>query len=212
MAMSVALLAGAPVPALATPATTTTSGPGAPSPRWASRSEWQWPLAGEPELVRAFRAPAQPWLAGHRGVDLAASPGAQVRAPAAGVVVFTGVVVDRGVLVLAHPGGLRTSYEPVTDGAAVGTVVARGDPVARVGTGQPHCPVRVCLHWGVRRGEVYLDPMGLLRRPDPPVLLPLTGAGHGAAQFQGRWESAMRVGLVPSAPTTYHRVGLQSGG
>jgi hypothetical protein len=31
-----------------------------------------------------------------------------------------------------------------------------------VDAGHPGCPAAACLHWGLRRGEVYLDPMLLL--------------------------------------------------
>jgi hypothetical protein len=31
--------------------------------------------------------------------------------------------------------------------------------------GHGGCPVEACLHWGVRRGETYLDPLTVLRPP-----------------------------------------------
>ncbi|WHF23931.1 hypothetical protein QJS66_06860 [Kocuria rhizophila] len=42
------------------------------------------------------RGTSQKWLPGHRGVDLSAPPGSSLRSPA-GVVSFSGVVVDREV-------------------------------------------------------------------------------------------------------------------
>ena len=42
-------------------------------------SVFRWPLDGSPAVVRGFDPPPQPWLPGHRGVDLAAPPGAVVR-------------------------------------------------------------------------------------------------------------------------------------
>jgi murein DD-endopeptidase MepM/ murein hydrolase activator NlpD len=122
--------------------------------------------------ARAFSAPPQPWAAGHRGVDLPAVGGQDVLAPAAGVVAFAGRVVDRTVLVLAHPGGLRSSFEPVQAPLPVGTVVGRGQRVARVAAGASHCAPATCLHWGVRRGREYLDPAALVSSTGPPVLLP----------------------------------------
>src|SRR5438105_10956856 len=47
-------------------------------------SAFQWPLAGRPVVARAFAPPPQPWLAGHRGVDLAGAPGAPVLAAGSG--------------------------------------------------------------------------------------------------------------------------------
>lgn len=153
---------------------------------------WGWPLAGEPAVGRPFVAPVQRWSPGHRGVDLVAAAGVVVLAPADGVVGFAGTVVDRGVVVLEHQGDLRTTLEPVLPLVPVGAVVRRGEPVAELVGGpelsgghelsggpelsRRHCPPG-CLHWGVRRGRggevVYLDPLGLLGPPAPPVLLPL---------------------------------------
>ncbi|TQL04549.1 peptidoglycan DD-metalloendopeptidase family protein [Cellulomonas sp. SLBN-39] len=123
------------------------------------------------DVQRPFEAPPQPWAAGHRGVDLAARDGEAVVAPAAGVVTFAGTVVDRGVLTITHPDGRRSSVEPVRPVAAVGTAVAAGDVVAVV-TGPAHCPPLTCLHWGVREGKTYVDPLTLLPGAGPVVLLP----------------------------------------
>ncbi len=112
------------------------------------------------------------WASGHRGVDLGASAGEEVRAPAAGVVTFRGVVVDRGVLVLATADGLRTTFEPVDSPLAVGDTVSQGQVVATVAATPGHCAPATCLHWGVLRGDTYLDPLlfvGAVR----VVLLPL---------------------------------------
>jgi murein DD-endopeptidase MepM/ murein hydrolase activator NlpD len=147
--------------------------PRAPVAAPGARPGWRWPLPGEPVPARAFSAPPQPWAAGHRGVDLPAVAGQDVLAPAAGVVTFAGRVVDRTVLVLGHPGGLRSSFEPVQSPLPVGTVVGRGQPVAQVAAGGvSHCAPATCLHWGVRRGRDYLDPVALVSAAGPPVLLP----------------------------------------
>lgn len=120
-----------------------------------------WPVS-PPQVVRRFDPPPQPWLAGHRGVDLAAAPAAEVRAAGSGTVIFAGAVAGRGVVSIAHPGGLRTTYEPVTATVAVGAQVARGDPIGVLDAGHPGCPVTACLHWGLRRDDAYLDPLALL--------------------------------------------------
>lgn len=140
------------------------------APATAGTNRWGWPLPGVPRVAREATIPPSPWLPGHRGVDLAASAGDVVVAPADGVVAFAGPVVDRGVLTVAHAGGLRSSLEPVEPLVAVGEPVARGQPVARLAAGG-HCGSS-CLHWGVRRQERYLDPLTLLRPAEPPVLLP----------------------------------------
>ena len=77
------------------------------------RDRWTWPLLPRPPVIAPFDPPEVRWGAGHRGVDLGATIGQEVLAPAAGVVTFRGVVVDRGVLVIETLGGLRTTFEPV---------------------------------------------------------------------------------------------------
>ena len=140
----------------------------------AGRLRWDWPLQPRPAVLQRFRVGPQPWSPGHRGVDLAAASGQPLLAPADGVVRFAGTVVGRGVLVLDHAGGIRTSFEPITHALPVGTAVSRGQPVARVGLAAgSHCAPTGCLHWGARRGESYLDPLSLLGLVPPIVLLPV---------------------------------------
>ncbi|MEU9589859.1 peptidoglycan DD-metalloendopeptidase family protein [Streptomyces sp. NPDC048193] len=131
-----------------------------------------WPVGTRPAVLRGWEPPSTPYGPGHRGVDLAAPAGAAVRAVAAGRVSFAGRVAGRGVVSLELTGTgdppLRTTYEPVRASVRKGDEVAAG---AVLGAAEPtgsHCSA--CLHWGVLRGDVYLNPLGLL----PPWLL---GAG-----------------------------------
>lgn len=125
-------------------------------------------------VVRPFEPPPGPYAAGHRGVDLAATPRQLVRAAADGTVTFAGQVAGRGVVVLAHADGVRTEYEPVTPSVRTGQPVARGQPIGRVAGRHGACAPGRCLHWGARRGAVYVDPLTLLRRLGPVRLLPWT--------------------------------------
>ncbi|MGI5357727.1 peptidoglycan DD-metalloendopeptidase family protein [Streptomyces sp. CA-252508] len=145
-----------------------------------------WPVGPpRPAVVRGWEPPASAYGPGHRGVDLSAPPGTEVRAAAAGRVSFAGPVAGRGVLsiTLTATGAppLRTTYEPVRPRVRPGTEVAAGQVVAVVAPGAgAHC-APVCLHWGLRRGDTYLDPLSLLptallRRP-PSRLLPLHEPG-----------------------------------
>ncbi len=120
-----------------------------------------WPVSPT-TVVRPFDPPPQPWLAGHRGVDLAGVPGATVVSTGAGTVIFAGTVAGRGVVSVAHPDGLRTTYEPVTATVRAGDVVPAGATVGTLAAGHPGCPVAACLHWGLRRLDVYLDPLALV--------------------------------------------------
>ncbi|MYV54805.1 peptidoglycan DD-metalloendopeptidase family protein, partial [Streptomyces sp. SID3212] len=115
-------------------------------------------------------------------VDLAAAPGTAVRAAAAGRVLYAGRVAGRGVLsiTLTNTGDppLRITYEPVDPLVAKGDEVAAGEVVARRAVTPWHC-ARGCVHWGLRRGDVYVNPVSLLpgselTRP-LPRLLPLSG-------------------------------------
>jgi murein DD-endopeptidase MepM/ murein hydrolase activator NlpD len=132
------------------------------------KAQFVWPVADPVEIVRAFDLPDAPWLAGHRGVDLRAPEGTLVMAPADGTVTYNGWIVDRHVLVIRH-GELSSTLEPVASDLQVGATVARGEQVgATAQTEAAHCPD--CLHWGVRRGEEYLDP-ALLVEPRPRAVL-----------------------------------------
>lgn len=126
---------------------------------------YSWPVgsgADQPQVRRAFDPPAQPWLAGHRGVDLAASAGAPVRAAGSGQVVFAGMVAGRPVISVQHDSGLRTTYEPVHPVVAAGDVVTAGDRIGTLAAEGSHCP-QPCLHWGARTSEQhYIDPLLLV--------------------------------------------------
>jgi murein DD-endopeptidase MepM/ murein hydrolase activator NlpD len=82
------------------------------------------------------------------------------------------MVAGRPVVSIDHAGGLRTTYEPVDATVGAGQAVARGSPLGALAAGHAGCPAAACLHWGLRRGEVYLDPLTLLR-PVRVRLLPL---------------------------------------
>lgn len=141
-----------------------------------------WPLGSRPAVERGWQPPASAYGPGHRGVDLAAPAGATVRAAAAGRVSFTGRVAGRGVLSLTLPGtgdpALRTTYEPVEPLVEKGELVVAGQPVATLAAGPWHCATG-CLHWGLRRGRTYLNPLSLLPaellRRRPSRLLPVLG-------------------------------------
>lgn len=141
-----------------------------------------WPVGTRPVVVRGWEPPASPYARGHRGVDLAAPPGTAVRAVAAGRVSFAGRVAGRGVVSveLSATGrpSLRTTYEPVRASVREGDEVTPGQVVGTVEPRGSHC-ARTCVHWGLLRGEVYLDPLSLLppwlRRSGPSRLLPVLG-------------------------------------
>lgn len=161
---------------------------------------WDWPLSGPRPVVRPFDPPPLPWQPGHRGVDLAGVAGERVLAAGPGVVAFAGTVAGRGVVSVDHAGGLRTTYEPVSATVRRGDVVGLGSPLGTLDVGHPGCPTSACLHWGLRRGGVYLNPLVLLRplrvRLKPLSAAPL-GAGVGALTLAG---PAARAEALRAAP------------
>ena len=146
---------------------------GAPSPASAGTDpHGVWPLHPQPEVVRSFDPPEVRWAAGHRGVDLRGTVGQSVRAAVPGRVSFVGRIAGVGVVVVDH-GATRTTYQPVAATVRVGKAVVAG---ARLGTLQwfgTHCLPAACLHWGLVRGDTYLDPLSLVGGPRPIRLFPL---------------------------------------
>ncbi|WP_342663102.1 M23 family metallopeptidase [Gordonia shandongensis] len=136
---------------------------GAPA---SARAGYDWPLAPRPSVVRSFDPPAQRWLAGHRGVDLAAPAQSAVLAARAGSVVFAGPLAGRPVVSILHPDGLSTTYEPVDPRVRRGEQVVTGQVIGYLVAGHEGCRRAACLHWGARRGTGrladYLNPLGLL--------------------------------------------------
>lgn len=137
----------------------------------APSSKFGWPVTPH-VVVRTFDPPEVRWGSGHRGVDLQAPAGSQIVAPADGVVTYSGVIANRGVLSIKHPEGFNTTYEPVSDRVAQGTQVHRGDVIAKLDAG--HCEPIACLHWGYKVGDgEYRNPLTLVRSTRPVLLPPL---------------------------------------
>ncbi|MEU4035791.1 M23 family metallopeptidase [Streptomyces collinus] len=158
-----AVSAPAPPARAATPAPAPAPPPGGEVPAIGRA----WPVGVRPVLLRGWEPPATVYGPGHRGVDLGAAPGAPVRAVAAGRVSFAGRVAGRGVVSVELTGtDLRTTYEPVRASVRKGDEVRAGAVIGTVEPPAPHCST-TCVHWGLLRGETYLNPLSLL----PPWLL-----------------------------------------
>jgi murein DD-endopeptidase MepM/ murein hydrolase activator NlpD len=157
------------------------------------RGRFGWPLAPPRPVVRPFRAPAGPYGPGHRGVDLGSRPGVPVLSAGDGVVVFAGPVAGRGVVSVDHAGGVRTTYEPLVVLVVRGQRVALGTVLGRLVPGHVGCAdAPACLHWGVRRGPEYLDPLGLLSS-GRVRLLPWDGQTSDFSSSFARSRSTARV-------------------
>jgi murein DD-endopeptidase MepM/ murein hydrolase activator NlpD len=132
---------------------------------------WSPPVDGP--VVRGFEPPRGKFGPGHRGVDYAVAPGTPVRAAGAGLVVFAGRVAGGLHVVVTHTGGLRTGYSYLT-----GLAVKKGDTVPRGavvgfsgGTGPAHEPG--VLHFSLREGVGYTDPIRLFGGAGVVRLAPL---------------------------------------
>ncbi|MCU1486139.1 MAG: peptidase family protein [Actinomycetia bacterium] len=148
------------------------------APPAAAEGAYSPPVGGS--VIDPFRPPATPYGPGNRGIDYATSPDEEVRAAAGGEVVFAGRVGLSQHVVVLHPDGLRTSYSFLAEvDVRRGDHVERGDVVGRAGDE---------LHFGVRAGDTYLDPLALLRGAAPEVhLVPIAGS-----------EGSERAGLLRS--------------
>jgi len=138
-----------------------------PGPAPASPGSWLWPVQGP--VVRPFDAPEGRYGPGHRGIDIAAEHGVPVVAPADGVVTFAGQVGGHLFVTIDHGGGLRSTCSWVSALAVrAGDLVRAGQEIARTGWGHPGAAVPH-LHFGVRLGDTYVDPL--------PYLGPLSVVG-----------------------------------
>jgi hypothetical protein len=167
-----------------------------------------------------FRPPVSPYGPGNRGIEYTTTPGSLVRASAAGTVLFAGAVGGALHVTVGHPDGLRTSYSFLAGIAvAVGQQVQQGEQVGTAGER---------LHFGVRAGDIYLDPAGLFTGLVVEVELvptdpgPETAAAEAAAlrEIVGELESPGLLGdalgwlreraraQLAASPYDAHRRGL----
>jgi murein DD-endopeptidase MepM/ murein hydrolase activator NlpD len=136
----------------------------------AQLGRWSWPVSGAHALARPYVAPAGPYGAGHRGIDIRSPATTQVLAPADGVVHFAGFVVDRPVLSIEHADGVLSSFEPVQTTLVVGDLVSRGQVIGTLLPGHCSSP---CLHLGARVDGEYVNPLLFLGGVGWSVLYPV---------------------------------------
>jgi murein DD-endopeptidase MepM/ murein hydrolase activator NlpD len=105
----------------------------------------------------------------HDGVDMAASSGTVVTAPAPGrVALAENLYFSGGTVILDHGGGLFTTYFHLSAiDVKPGELVAAGQRVGAVGaTGRATGPH---LHWGAKLHSARVNPLDLLRLPSEPA-------------------------------------------
>jgi hypothetical protein len=128
---------------------------------------YQWPVIGN--VLVAFKAD------GHRGVDIAASVGAEIVSAQDGVVVWVGKTArGEGCITIEHSDGISSTYLPVEASVNKGETVTAGDRIGKLSSeGDPSCAASH-LHLGIydtstRSDKEYLDPKAILPPPGGPV-------------------------------------------
>jgi len=149
-------------------------------------------------VAEPFVAPACPYCPGHRGVEYVVAAGTPVRAAASGEVTFDGVVAGSRYLVVNNDDGLTATY-----GILASSAVTVG---ARVQAGQILAHAGARLYFGLRMGDVYVDPQDYLAvvhwrprlvpssglpgrpaRPMPPSCPRLSAGGSGPVALLPAW-------------------------
>jgi len=137
-------------------------------------------------VLRPFVAGDDPYAGGqHRGIDIGAPTGADVRAPATGVVSYAGRLPREGLCltIRTEDGYSVTLVHLGSIGLPVGTAVGEGEVVGTIGpSGEPEGP-EPYVHLGIRLTadpNGYLDPLSLLpvreaAPPPPPEREPVAG-------------------------------------
>jgi hypothetical protein len=187
-----------------------------------SASAWTWPVDGP--VLRPFVFGNDPYAAGqHRGIDIGASPGAAVLAPASGQVTFAGSVPSYGKTVTIHSadGYAVTLLHLGALGVSRSASVDEGQPIAQVATVGDAEHAEPYVYLGIRRwtDELgYVDPLLFLpprtsapapavatpvppvAAPAPPVAAPApTPAGPGPAAAAAAPVAAVVPAEAPAA-------------
>ncbi len=132
-----------------------------------------------------FRPPAEPWLAGNRGLEYDTTPGTAVTAIGPGLVVFAGSVADGLYVTVLHPDGIRSSYSFL---AVIS--VSRGD---RVRAGTVVGVAGDLFHLGARQGGNYIDPAALFGTVVGSAEVYLVPDQHRRARLPARVNRAVGV-------------------
>jgi len=128
-----------------------------PSPQRVTSSGWRWPLSG-PITQRFGQSLTKYGI--HQGIDIDGTTGNPVRAARSGTVTVAGHYDGCGGLEvhIDHGGGLVSWYRHLSQiDVAVGREIAAGTLIGAVGnTG---CSLGSHLHFAIRRGSTFVDPL-----------------------------------------------------
>ena len=125
-----------------------------------------WPCPSSRRITSAFgdrESPTEGASSNHKGVDSGAASGSDILAAAEGEVVISTYSYSAGnYIMIDHGGGVSTVYMHCSQLLAdVGDSVSQGQVIAKVGsTGYSTGPH---LHFGIRSGGSYVDPLNYVR-------------------------------------------------
>lgn len=127
-----------------------------------------WTAPVDAPVSDPYRAPRCRWCSGNRGIEYRTGTGVAVKAVASGRVSFVGSVAGTTYLVVRHADGVRATYGNISGVRfRAGQLVIRG---MRVGSTAGR------FHFGLRRGDQYLDPTPFIGRlVHRPRLIPANG-------------------------------------
>ena len=137
------------------------------------RQRFQSPVVGRVSgLFGAQRIYRGQPAAYHGGVDVAATTGTEVRAPADGVVILSATqpyTLEGYLLMIDHGAGLNSAFLHLSRiDVKEGDRILQGQPIGAVGsTGRATGPH---LHWGMKWNEARIDPL-LLADAAAPALI-----------------------------------------
>jgi lipoprotein NlpD len=122
-------------------------------PQLSGKLSWQWPVLGK--LAEQFGTRGKL----NKGIDIAAAKGSQVRAAAAGIVVYAGDGIHGygNLLIIKHSDLYMSAYAYNSHLlVAEGELVEAGQTIAKVGFG-PEQQAR--LHFEIRKNGQPIDPL-----------------------------------------------------
>jgi len=124
------------------------------------------------QIQREFLAPVSLYGPGHRGLDFVIEDNQDLIAPAAGLIEFSGIVVNRNIVTMKTKSGYLISFEQVCSPLSPGEPVEQGQVLGQFCSinvdYEQHCDN--CVHFSVRGKHGYLNPELFLGSLLPSVL------------------------------------------
>jgi hypothetical protein len=163
---------------------------------------WTWPVEGP--VLRSFSLGDNPYAGGqHRGIDVGAAVGTEVRAPAAGTVSFVGSVPNggRALTIQTEDGYAVTLLQLAAVDVMRGVIITEGAYVGRVGESEDAVTREPHVHLGIRVAadrDGYVDPLTLL----PPREAVVPAAPKQEDPVEQPQQPADPVGEAPATPVT----------